>query len=332
MDLSHELETIKTIARMAASVCQSVQAELAPLGSEGRAEKTGREPVTIADYASQALIGHALSTNYPEDAMIAEERSEEYMLLLTDRQRMDVQQFVTDALGGYVFEEDICAWLNFGKQQQTERTWVVDPIDGTKGFLNHRHYCVAIALLMGREPMLGVLASPNFMNEKPGEFADAGALIWAGGGEGAYMEPLSGGEAVALRISAINDPARATLLISFERDHTDFEFIQQIERALGRQPDSPRRCVDGQDKYAMVAADMGDIFLRIPPNPIYREKIWDHAAGYVIVTEAGGRVSDFDGNTLDFSQGTHLVNNQGLVVTNGYLHAEVLAAIANSRY
>ena len=54
VDLSHELETIKTIARMAASVCQSIQEELVD-----PAKKTGREPVTIADYASQALIGNA---------------------------------------------------------------------------------------------------------------------------------------------------------------------------------------------------------------------------------------------------------------------------------
>ena len=73
--------------------------------------------MTIADYASQAVIGNALAENFPDDAVLSEERSEEFMLLLNDQQRALVQRFVTDALGGYVFEEQICAWLDFGKQK-----------------------------------------------------------------------------------------------------------------------------------------------------------------------------------------------------------------------
>ena len=126
---NHDLQTIKTIARMAASVCQTIQEEMVH-----PAQKDGREPVTIADYASQALIGNALASNYPDDAVLSEERSEEFMLLLDDAQRALVQRYVTDAVGGYVFEEEICAWLDYGKQKTAERTWVIDPIDGTKGF------------------------------------------------------------------------------------------------------------------------------------------------------------------------------------------------------
>jgi 3'(2'), 5'-bisphosphate nucleotidase len=333
VELSKELETIKTIARMAASICQSIQEELVPVEGEGtHAEKNGHEPVTIADYASQALIGHALSENFSDDAVIAEERSEEYMLLLTDRQRMYVQQFITDALGGYVFEEDVCAWLDFGKRKEARRTWVIDPIDGTKGFLGRRHYCVAVGLLIGGEPVLGVLASPGFFSDETDGPVDLGALTYASQGVGAYMESLGGSESVPLRISAINDPQRATLLTSFEPSHSDFDFIHQVENQLGRTPESPRRRVDSQDKYAMAAAGMGDIYLRLTPDPDFREKIWDHAAGYAIVTEAGGRVSDVYGQKLDFSAGSRMFDNRGVVVTNGYLHADVLAAIASSEF
>jgi 3'(2'), 5'-bisphosphate nucleotidase len=333
VELSKELETIKTIARMAASICQSIQYELVPTaGDNDHAEKSGHEPVTIADYASQALIGHALAGNFSDDAVIAEERSEEYLLLLTDRQRMYVQQFVTDALGGYVFEEDICAWLDFGKRKKARRTWVIDPIDGTKGFLSHRHYCVAVGLLIEGEPVLGVLASPGFFSDEADGPEDVGALTYASQGNGAYMEPLGGGESVPLRISAINNPQQATLLTSFEPDHSNLDFIRQVEHRLERTPASPRRRVDSQDKYAMAAAGMGDIYLRLPPDPSFREKIWDHAAGFAIVTEAGGRASDIYGQELDFSAGTRMVDNRGVVVTNGYLHAEVLAAIASSEF
>ena len=327
MDLSHELETIKTIARMAASVCQSIQEELVD-----PAKKMGREPVTIADYASQALIGNALAENFPDDAVLSEERSEEYMLLLSDQQRFLVQRFVTDAVGGYVFEEQVCAWLDFGKQKQAPRTWIIDPIDGTKGFLRREHYCVAIGLMMDGEPVAGVLASPAFYSDEPDPPLDLGALTYASRGNGAFAEPLFGGERVPIRVSAINDPLRATLLTSRDAGHSDFDFIDHVSRALGRGQDAPQRGLDSQDKHAMLAAGMGEIYLRLVPEPNFREKLWDHAAGYAIVTEAGGRVTDIHGQPIDWIAGTRMVNNRGVLMTNGYLHDAVLAAIASSDF
>jgi 3'(2'), 5'-bisphosphate nucleotidase len=331
VNLTKELETAKTIARMAASLCQSIQAELID-----SAEKNGAEPVTIADYASQALIGHALAGNFPDDAVLAEERSEEFMLLLSDEQRILVQRFVTDVLGGYVFEDDVCAWLDFGKQKQTSRTWIVDPIDGTKGFLSHRHYCVAIGLLLNGSPVLGVLASPGFYSDLKNapaytqETGDIGALTYAVQGGGAYIEPLYGGMPEPAHVSTQEDPRRAVILTSYESQHTDLDFIKRVSLALGRSPDAPRRCLDSQDKHALVAAGWGDVVMRLSPTPNFREKVWDHAAGCIIVTEAGGRVTDVDGKPFDFTAGTRLVRNRGVLMTNGCLHDMVLEAIARS--
>jgi 3'(2'), 5'-bisphosphate nucleotidase len=327
VDLSHELETIKTIARMAASVCQSIQEELVD-----PAKKMGREPVTIADYASQALIGNALAENFPDDAVLSEERSEEYMLLLSDQQRFLVQRFVTDAVGGYVFEEQICAWLDFGKQKQARRTWIVDPIDGTKGFLRREHYCVAVGLMVDGEPVAGVLASPAFYSDEPDPPFDLGALTYASRGGGAYIEALGGSERVPIRVSAINDPKQATLLTSRDAGHSDFDFIDHVSRALGRGPGALQRGLDSQDKHAMLAAGMGEIYLRLVPETNFREKLWDHAAGYAIVTEAGGRVTDIHGQPIDWTAGTRMMNNRGVLMTNGYLHDAVLAAIASSDF
>lgn len=322
MDLSQELETIKTVARMAASLCQNIQNELVD-----PAEKNGREPVTVADYASQAVICNALAENFPDDAVIAEERSEEFMLLLNDQQRSLVQRFVTDALGGYVFEDDICAWLDYGKQMTASRTWVIDPIDGTTGFLGKRHYCVAIGLLVEGRPELGVLASPGFLSDQPVPPVDVGMLTYASRGHGAFMEVLYGGLPTPIRVSDIFDARQATVLTSYESSHVDLDFINHVEQALGRGPEAPIRRIDSQDKHAMIAAGMGEIFLRLSPDPAFREKLWDHTAGTVIVTEAGGRVSDIHGEPLDFSAGHRLVNNRGVLMTNGILHEDVLAAI-----
>lgn len=321
MDLTHELETAKTIARMAASICQNIQDELIVT------EKSGHEPVTIADYASQALILSALANNFEDDAVLAEEHSEEYELLLSDPQRQLVARYVEDALGGYVFAEDISAYLDFGRKHEAERLWVVDPIDGTKGFVAQRHYCVAIGLLIAGEPVLGVLASPGFYSDEADPPEDLGLLTYAVRGGGAYQEALYGGERELIHVSAANDPQRAIVLASFEGKHTDIDRIRRTEAALGRGLDAPIKRLDSQDKHAMIANGMGDIYLRMVPDPSYQEKLWDHAAGYAIVTEAGGQVTDLLGQPLDFTAGTTFARNRGVLVTNGTLHAATLDAI-----
>ena len=84
--------------------------------------------------------------------------------------------------------------------------------------------------------------------------------------------------------------------------------------------------MDSQAKYAVLAAGEGDVLLRLisPSRPDYREKIWDQAAGSIVVTEAGGRITDLDGRSLDFSHGRTLAKNRGILATNGRLHDAIL--------
>jgi 3'(2'), 5'-bisphosphate nucleotidase len=86
--------------------------------------------------------------------------------------------------------------------------------------------------------------------------------------------------------------------------------------------------VDSMDKYAMVACGDADLYVRIPSNPNYRHKAWDHAAGTALVQAAGGMVTDLNGEPLDFTQGAILTNNRGMVVSNGRVHEQVLRGIA----
>jgi 3'(2'), 5'-bisphosphate nucleotidase len=71
---------------------------------------------------------------------------------------------------------------------------------------------------------------------------------------------------------------------------------------------------------------VGDVNLRLlsPARLDYREKVWDQAAGSIVVEEAGGRVSDLDGKPLDFSQGRTLAANRGVLATNELLHEAIL--------
>ena len=87
--------------------------------------------------------------------------------------------------------------------------------------------------------------------------------------------------------------------------------------------------IDSQCKYAAVARGDASIYLRLPTKKGYEEKIWDHAAGSIVIQEAGGRATDVRGDELDFSLGRTLRNNLGVVVTNGVLHDCVVAAVRN---
>ncbi|MBC7174569.1 MAG: 3'(2'),5'-bisphosphate nucleotidase, partial [Polyangiaceae bacterium] len=101
-----------------------------------------------------------------------------------------------------------------------------------------------------------------------------------------------------------------------------------IVQALGLS-EAPLR-MDSQAKYAAVARGDASIYLRLPTRADYREKIWDHGAGYLVVTEAGGTVTDVDGKPLDFGRGRTLEANRGVIATAGPIHDAVLAAVAAS--
>lgn len=85
--------------------------------------------------------------------------------------------------------------------------------------------------------------------------------------------------------------------------------------------------MDSQVKHVALAAGAGDLLMRFPPQPDFRDAIWDYAAGSLLIEEAGGRVTDLGGREVDFSAGRRLIRNEGFLASNGLLHAAALTAI-----
>jgi 3'(2'), 5'-bisphosphate nucleotidase len=130
----------------------------------------------------------------------------------------------------------------------------------------------------------------------------------------------------------LNEPVRVSnavqrLAESFESAHGDRVAHASIARHL-RITNPPIR-MDSQTKYGLVAHGDASVYIRLPnpAAPDYRECIWDHAAGLIVVEEAGGKVSDADGRQLDFLQGRRLTANRGIVATNDALHPQVLEGV-----
>jgi 3'-phosphoadenosine 5'-phosphosulfate (PAPS) 3'-phosphatase len=84
--------------------------------------------------------------------------------------------------------------------------------------------------------------------------------------------------------------------------------------------------MDSQAKYGAMSRGDFHIFMRFPRGG-YIENVWDHAAGVVDIEEAGGRVTDGRGRSLDFTKGKFLNNDDGIVATNVQLHDAVIAAV-----
>ena len=126
-------------------------------------------------------------------------------------------------------------------------------------------------------------------------------------------------------MSAADDPAGVRFCESVESGHSAHGDAAEVAARLGITA-APLR-MDSQAKYAVVARGEAEIYLRLPTRADYREKIWDHAAGALIVAEAGGVVTDIHGRPLEFHHGRELVANRGVIVSNGRLHARVIRAI-----
>src|SRR6185369_270101 len=85
--------------------------------------------------------------------------------------------------------------------------------------------------------------------------------------------------------------------------------------------------LDSQVKYGLVAAGCAEAYLRIPPVGKGPEKVWDHAAGSLLVLEAGGQVTDLLGKPLSFLSAEGLTGHGGILASNGRLHDRLLKAV-----
>ncbi len=304
--------------REASVICRAVQQQL--VSSQSMAKKD-KSPVTIADYASQAVVCAKLTEMLSTDQAIV---GEEDAASLRTAEGAGLCKMVVEQVQAVrnepVDEQTVLQWIDMGAAAgDTERYWTLDPIDGTKGFLRKEQYAVALALIENGVVVLGLLGCPNL---------EGGQLLVAQQGKGTELLPLFDSDStqgVLQSVSQITRTAEARFCESVESGHSDQDQSVAIAKRLAiTQP--PVR-MDSQAKYATLAQGQSQIYLRLPTRVGYREKIWDHAAGMLVVQEAGGTVTDIVGKPLDFTHGRQLEENQGLIATNGPIHDQVVEAV-----
>jgi 3'(2'), 5'-bisphosphate nucleotidase len=326
MTYTREKQVALEAVTLAAELCRAVRSEIVGVGALAKDDKS---PVTIADFGSQALVCQRLKATFPQDVIVGEEDSSDLRKSGDEPAATlaQVTQYVRRFQPGAT-PETICGWIDAGNGQVADRFWTLDPIDGTKGFLRNDQYAIALALIEGGQVKVAVLGCPALPLDMDDPNSPKGVLFAAVHGEGAAMIQIGGSTITSVRVAQDSEQARRRFVESVEADHGHAALQQAIARAAGiSQP--PLR-MDSQVKYGAIARGDAGLYLRLPSpkSPDYREKIWDHAAGSLIVEEAGGRVTDMHGRRLDFASDYKMNDNRGVIAGQGALHAAALAALA----
>ncbi|KAG9153848.1 hypothetical protein Leryth_005956 [Lithospermum erythrorhizon] len=300
---SQELDVAVRVVHMASTLCQKVQTGLLSKGSHHVQSKDDDSPVTIADWS----IG-----------------------VYKQQLESQVEPHRTRALTSV---DCSSAWRQ-GKH------WVLDPVDGTLGFVRGGQYAVALALMDNGEVVIGVLGCPNYhvrdwghnhkqqstsslSSSEPSSFGEGCVMFTKKGSKEAWMQPLLQRDtkldwvnsAKLIRVSSVDDPSLAVVCEPVERANTNHSYTAGLAHTVGLRKQPLR--VYSMVKYAAIACGDAEIFMKFA-RAGYKEKIWDHAAGVLLVEEAGGVVTDAGGRPLDFSRGVYVEGlDRGIVACSG---------------
>jgi 3'(2'), 5'-bisphosphate nucleotidase len=309
---SKKLEIGIEAVKMAMPLVKKIQKELS--GKE-TITKLDKSPVTIADFSSQAIICRILNKQLPDIPIVGEEDSK----ALKNKENVSILEKIysyiekDDDISKILSRDNLFESIDLGGASTSELFWTLDPIDGTKGFLRGEQFVIALGLIEKGNVKIGILGCPNLKFKK--DINDSGYIIYAVKGEGTFLYDLSSGKREQVEVSKKSKPSDMRFIQSYESAHGNLKLQKKIADKLGIT--IPSLQMDSQVKYGLVASGEAEIYLRIPNenSPDYKEKIWDHAAGSVIVEEAGGIVTDINGRKLDFGKGETLKDNSGIIAT-----------------
>lgn len=327
--MSHEDQLLVALGAVghACRVARAVQRDLAQVR---KITKDDRSPVTVADFAVQAIVAMAIYETDEAANIVGEEHSGELRqtehAALLDAVVAAVSTYRPDVTANEVLDTiDKC-----DHDGSAEAYWALDPIDGTKGFLRGQQYAIALGRIENGQVVLGVMGCPNLPadSSQPLDQPDArGTIYIAVHQSGAWELPADDPSAQRRPIAATTESKRGGLRIceSVEKAHSKRSDAAQIAETFDGPAQSVR--LDSQCKYAVVARGQADAYLRMPMSKSYVEKIWDHAAGSIIATEAGAIVTDITGSELDFGRGRTLETNRGVVCAAPHIHGRIIKAI-----
>lgn len=266
--LDRELRVALELAREAGAAILDLYE--GPLEVKQKSGADDREPVTQADTLANEIIVTRLLHEFPEDGILAEES-------IDTSHRLD-----------------------------KSRVWLVDPLDGTTGFIDgNGDFAVQIGLSENGECVLGVVYQPL-----------TGVLYRAIRGHGAWVERPDYEPARA----RVSDHAEiSTMRLAASRSHRSPR-MDKVVRAFGLQEEINRGSVG--IKVGLIIEQQCDLYVHLSP----RTKQWDTCAPEVILHEAGGTITDLFGRPLRYNH-ADVQNRNGVVASNGVAHHRIVECL-----
>ncbi|KAJ4357971.1 uncharacterized protein N0V89_002548 [Didymosphaeria variabile] len=355
-ELALALRVVHAASVLTKSVLRSLQ------NSVSAETKADDSPVTIADFAAQAIIISALHAVYPADAFLGEESADQLRedegladrvwQLVQQAQISDVQHVQQRENGhaSLIFpatKEEMLDAIDRGTNAQLKgRVWVMDPVDGTATFMTGNQYAVCLCLLVDGVQQVAAIGCPNLrldpknpvnlkVHEELVDETGFGVLLSAIRDEGAHVRSILS--------HGLGEPSKLDFRSNAGgNDDKDLDFIEStlgktslsqaehktVAEALGAK--WPGTVIWSQQmKYIALTLGATDVMLRLPLDKSRYTHVWDHAGGQLLFTEVGGIIKDINGGSIDFSHGRRILGdkNYGMIATQPEVFDKVNEAV-----
>ncbi|KAK4445616.1 carbohydrate phosphatase [Podospora aff. communis PSN243] len=314
--------------------------------------KTDASPVTVADFAVQALLISAIHSAFPSDAFVGEEDASEL------RSDPELARQVWELVSSTRLEDAECEALlatprdvnemcdlidlgGKGKGGRTGRFWALDPIDGTAAFIKGQQYAVSLALVEDGREVLGVLGCPNLLLAREGGVRETcvdeeglGLMLSAVRGQGAMVRPIGRGalnegrrvdrrgekKAVELRELHFIDSSLSAATLSGK--------VRELADAAGAGYPGTEIYSSHMRYAALILGGREHVQVRFPASRRPPWCIWDHVGAQLIYTESGaGKITDLRGRPIDFGTGRDMMGNYGLLAADESVHGRILELV-----
>ena len=267
-DYQEELRVALTLAHEAGAAV--LEFYRGPLQIEQKYASDEREPVTEADRVANELIVEGLRQQFPDDGILAEES------------------------------------VDTPRRLKKRRVWMVDPLDGTNGFIDgNGDFAVQIGLVAAGQPVLGVVYQPA-----------TGVLYRAIREGGAWIE---GPHQTTTQANVSSQTNLSSMRLAASRSHRSPR-MDRVVKSFAVKEEVRRGSVG--IKVGLIIEQQCDLYVHLSP----RTKQWDTCAPEVILTEAGGRLTDLFGQPLRYNS-PEVQNRDGIVASNGTAHDAIITAL-----
>ena len=264
-------------------------------GRVGALIKADSSPVTVVDLLHQTQVQQLLRREFPSDALLSEEPRN-----LQERHAAEAAE-ISRTVYGMEVEPAIIELPTSGRV-----VWVLDPIDGTKGFLGGRYFALALACFVDGTPRLALMAVPGGNPDRP--LAIDRSIACAVAGLGAWKSVLlEDGEPDWKPLASAPSPM-GPIRVAVSLAHGG-----PLADRLRSTPGIEVLELDSQAKYLAVAAGDIDAYLRAARDDGKSDLLWDHLPGALIAAEAGCRVGHFDGSPISFEPKEAIAFRGGVV-------------------